>query len=97
MKEHLLTVYRGRISKHKIVKETKTGWTVVANWSEKGTTEHIKRSQYKPIYGFHFNATYTTMSLEEAVSLCETFQESLKCYIRDSESDVMNKHKFKGD
>ena len=89
----IYTVYRGRIKKHEVLRETKTGWTVVANWKEIVTT-HIKRSPFKEEYSFCFDAKYTTENLTEAVGICETFQEALKCKIRDSESDVMNLHKF---
>lgn len=95
MKEYIYTVYRGRIEKHTIVRETGTGWTVLANWGPSGQTEHLKAFPYKPLYGFNFDNRYTETILERAAEICERFQESLKCIIRDSESDVMNLHKFK--
>lgn len=89
----IYTVYRGRIEKHEVVRETSTGWTVIANWRNT-TTEHIKRSLFSKKYDFYFDAKYTTSDLKEAVKICEYFQESLKHKIRDSESDVMNLHRF---
>ncbi len=90
----IYTVYKGRIEAHDLVRETKTGYTVLANWSNKVTTEHLRKSEKKPTHSFNFYNKYTTYDLGEAVKLCEDFQDNLKCYIRDSESDVMNKDKF---
>ena len=73
----------------RVVRKTKTGWTVLANWSNEGATQHIKENKYRSSRLPHLQNTYTATSADEAVYLAARYREVMELNIRDFDSSVM--------
>jgi len=82
------------VESHEVIRETATGWTVFANWSNCGATKHIKECRCVSISRLNPDNTYTATNKESALYIAKEIRSVLELRLRDLESSIM---RFEGE